>query len=79
MEAESTVAHKCHGNNKKRNTVKNEILVNKKSFALIKEVLLSSKKSLLTKKKKFAHTEIRFVCIHKTNPRQIATANTHGK
>ena len=80
MEAESTVADKCHGNNKKRNTVKNQILINKKSFALIKEGLLSTKKKFTYKeKKKFTYAKIRFVCIHKTNPRQIAAANSHGK
>ena len=57
MEAESTVADKCHGNNKKRNTVKNQILINKKSFALIKEGLLSTKKKFTYKEKKNSLTQ----------------------
>ena len=38
------------------------------------------KKELFTKKKKgFDHTEKRFAYLHKTNPRQIATASRCGK
>ena len=36
------------------------------------------KKELFTEKG-FEHTEKRFAYIHKTNPRQIAAANSHGK
>ena len=44
----------------------------KKDLLSIKKDLLTKQKGLLTQKKKFAY-------IHKTNPRQIATANSLGK
>ena len=59
----------------KRNTVNKEIIINKKTFAhklSIKKDLFTKKKDLLTQKKRFAY-------IHKTNPRQITKANSHGK
>ena len=63
----------------KRNTVKSEILINRKVLLSYKRGLLSIKKSLFTEKKKFAHTEKRCFYMHKTNPRQTAAANPHGK
>ena len=68
----------------KKNTVKNEILINKKKVLLsYKEGLLSIKKSLLTKKKNsltqkkglFTYTKQ----THGKYSRQIAAANPHGK
>ena len=56
----------------KRNTIKKEILINER-FAF-------NLKKFVYKEKGFTHTEKRFVYIHKTNPRQIATAkHSHGK
>ena len=42
----------------------------------MKKACLQLKKVCL---QRFAHTEKRFVYLHKTNPRQIGTVNTHGK
>ena len=63
----------------RRNTIKNEIFIIKKKFCShIKKVCFQLKKVCL-QWKKCAHTEKRFVYFHKTNPRQIAAANSHGK
>ena len=62
----------------KRNTVNKEILINKKFSSHIKKVCFQLKKICL-KEKGFAHIEKRFAYTHKTNPRQIAGANSHGK
>ena len=41
--------------------------------------LLSIKKRFVYKEKGFAHTEKKCAYIHKTNPQQIATANSPSK
>ena len=56
----------------KRNTVKKENLTNKKVFLTYKKGLLPYKQDLLTCTKKDLLAYIK-------NPRQIATANSHGK
>ena len=71
----------------KRNSVNEEILGNKKSFAcILKKVCFQIKKICLQRKRICSN---RKVCLHTQNkptanscgkfPRQIATANSHGK
>ena len=67
----STMAHNCHCNNKK-NTVDKENLTNKNVSLTCKKGLLPYKQDLLTYTKKYSLT-------YTKNPRQIATANSHGK
>ena len=62
----------------KWNTVKKEILINQKFCSQIKRVCFQFEK-FAYKEKILNHREKRFVYIHKTNPQQIAAANSHGK
>ena len=57
---------------RKRNTVNKENLTNQKILLTYKKGLLSYKQDLLTYTKKYSPT-------YTKNPRQIATANSHGK
>ena len=52
--------------------MKKVLLAYKKRFAF-------NKNNCVYKEKGFAHTEKRFSCKHRTDPRQIATANSCGK
>ena len=62
----------------KSNTLNKEIFINKNNFANRKKGLLSIKRSDY-KEKAFTHTLKMFAYIRKTNSRQIAAENSHGK
>ena len=63
----------------KRNTFKNETLINEKKFCSHVKKVCFQLKQFPYIEKEFAHTEKRFVYIHKTNPWQILTVNSCGK